>query len=134
KFQLARPWRRAILFRPNLNQQQLVAEIRQILQGALDSFVVEKIRDHDHQAALRIGSNEFPDHRDEIGLPARLNRLQSVGDSEETMPASRRDNTLRQTLAESANLNAVEPHQPDITERRGQLARIFKLLPAMRGH
>ncbi len=63
QFQFAGPRRRAVFLGPDLQQHQLVAEIGEILQGALAAVVVEKIGNHDHQAALRIGADELAHHR-----------------------------------------------------------------------
>src|SRR5476649_1130902 len=58
QLQFSNPGRGTVLIRPDLKQHELVAEIGQILQRSLAAVVVQKIRNHDDQPALRIRTDE----------------------------------------------------------------------------
>ena len=81
--QLAFPGRFAILVRPDLQQNQLVPEIGQILERFFAVAVVEKIRDHQRQAALRIFRAELARALQEI----RLRRPAASRSRETSWPA-----------------------------------------------
>ena len=74
-FELAIPRRLTILVRPHMDQNHLVPEIRQILQRLLTPRVIQKIRDHDHQPALRIPRNKIARDVKKLRRAARLQRL-----------------------------------------------------------
>src|SRR5579871_510039 len=92
QFEFARPGRPAVFVAPDLDQHQLVAKVRKILERALATLVVEKIRDHNHQPALGIRTDELAHHRQVVGGAARCQRLERLHHTGKPMaPASRED-------------------------------------------
>src|SRR5580700_3053226 len=98
QLKLASPRRRAVFLGPDLNQQQLVAEISQVLQSALAAVVVQKIGNHDHQAALPVAADEFAHGGDVIGLAARLDGGEAIGNGRIAMAAAGCHDALREAL------------------------------------
>src|SRR5262249_60931109 len=98
QLQLAAPGRRPVLIRPDLQQHQLVSEIRQVLESFLAAFIVEKIRNHNEQARLRVARDKLPDRLVEAARPARLQPRQVIHYGREAMPATTADEAITKRI------------------------------------
>src|SRR5260370_37810327 len=134
QLQFAGPWRHSVFIRPDLKQHQLVAVLGQILQCSFTVPIIQKIRDDDHQPALRIGPDEFLHRRKIIRGAGRLQVGKAVHHSRETVAPPGGNYAMRQAVAEALNLYGVQAHQADIAQRPRQFPRVIELHSAVPHH
>src|SRR5215831_1828792 len=105
QFEFPGPWRIAVLFREDLEEHQLVAEVGEVLQCPFAGLVVQKIGDDDHQPPLWKSADEFADHRDVIGWPRRFHCGDPIGHVTKAMPPAGREHAMMQSVGEPADLD-----------------------------
>src|SRR4029079_3772534 len=88
QFQLTFPRRFPILVGPDLDQNQLVTEVSQVLQGLLVFAVIEKIRNYQHQASLRIPDDQLKRAFEEVGAPIGFQCCQIIRSRLEAVTAA----------------------------------------------
>ena len=74
------------------------------------------------------------EHRQIVGASADAHRGDSIHHARNAMPAAGGEDPLRKAIGEAVDLDAVEPHQPDVAERRRQLAGVLEFLAAVGHH
>ena len=114
-------------FRPDLQQHQLVAEIRQELQRAFAALVVQEIRDHDHQAALRVTADELAQHGEEVGRPAGFHGAQRIQHRTEAVPPAGAQIPPPQLVGERVQFDAIQAHHAHVAQRARQAPRVIEL-------
>src|SRR5262249_11442599 len=103
-------------------------EIGQVLQRFLAPVVIQKVGDDDQQPALWISGNKFPYRLIEAGASLRPQLGQVVHNGGESVPAAATKKPFAQSIAERLDADRVQPDQRHITQRGGQLTRIFEFL------
>ncbi len=128
------PGRLPVFVGPHVNQNQLMTEVGQELKRTLTTGLVQKIGDDDQQSTLRINGDELTRDFKIISLTGRLQVLQEGHRRNESMAATSTQEGIAQVLAERLNAHGIEPHQPDIAQRRSQPASIVELRDFAGGH
>ena len=110
-----------------MQQHQLVAEVRQELQGAFAIRVVQKIGNDDQQAALRIAGDELARDLKIVGAAGGLQVLQKIHGGNKSVPPASGNEGVAQIRSERLYADGIQSHQPDIAQRGRQLARVVEL-------
>ncbi len=96
---------------PDLDQNQLMAEVGQVLQGPFTARVVQKVGNDDQQPALRIGGDEVARNLKIVGAAAEFELLENFHCRNKAVPAASAQEGIRQFVAEGLDADGVQPHQ-----------------------
>src|SRR5579872_1429267 len=128
QFQFSAPRRNPVLVSPYLDQEQLMSEVGEVLEGFFATGIVEKIRDDDQQPALRIIGDKISRHLKVISATGGLEIAEEIDGGDEAVAPAAAEEGVGQPVAERLQADGIQAHQPDIAERCGEAARIVKLV------
>ena len=99
-------------------------KISEVLQRLEPVFFSQKIGDDNHQSALPVATQKLTHNPAEICLAFCFEWHQVVGHRREAVAPTATRNSFFQFFAKGNQLHRIEAHQPDISNRRRQTARI----------
>src|SRR5687768_13182993 len=120
------PWRHTILVGPELNQEQLVAELGEVLQRMF-ALATQEIRDDNQQTALEVSAGKLTGHVEIVGLTPRFEPHQEISCSGEAVASTRAYVSIAERRMKRVDHHSVQTHQADIGERTGELAGVLEL-------
>jgi hypothetical protein len=110
-----------------VNEHEFVAQIGDVLQGAFGVTFIEEIRDYNDKAALLVGARELARDGEEIARSLYFEGVKEVHGRQEAVPSPAAIARTLQGGRKRLQTHCIEPHQPDIRQRRSELSRIVKL-------